>query len=406
MLQLHEDLNFHYETMRALGTVPYNGADITEIFAIMPMIKPGDFDSWYEEWFKLAQRVLSTIDETKEASYSPVTLRNVYFRASHYFFVADFFLHGNKNDTRMAKCYELWRRYFDKANALLDIPGNHYTIDAQGFKMPAIIFRAAKASTENPRPTLIVGGGFESNMEETFHVFGVPALERGYNVVIYEGPGHRTLVNQGKGFAAEWERAVSPIMDFIIAHNSDELSFIDRDKIGLVGMSLGGYLAARAAAFEPRLAAVMCIDGVYSMLEAGLNIFPQGRDAWSRGDAAEFDRLFQDDPSSWSTTRRWFHDDLKYTFCVDSAFEAFKTCAAMTLGNGVAQKIRMPAFIGDAADDMFFEGQPARVAKEIGAHATLQPFGVEQGAQLHCQSGALVYMNQEMLEWFAGVVGH
>jgi pimeloyl-ACP methyl ester carboxylesterase len=374
MLQLHEDINFHYETMRALGTVPYNGADITEIFAIMPMIKPGDFDSWYQEWFKLAQRVLSTIDETKEASYSPVTLRNVYFRASHYFFVADFFLHGNKDDPRMAKCYELWRHYFDKANALLDIPGKHYTIDAQGFKMPAIIFRTAKASTDSPRPTLIVGGGFESNMEETFHVFGVPA--------------------------------VSPIMDFIIAHNADELSFIDKDKIGLVGMSLGGYLAARAAAFEPRLAAVLCIDGVYSMLEAGLNIFPQGRDAWSRGDAAEFDRLFQEDPSSWSTTRRWFHDDLKYTFCVDSAFEAFKTCAAMTLGNGVAQKIRMPAFIGDAADDMFFEGQPARVAKEIGAHATLQPFGVEQGAQLHCQSGALVYMNQEMLEWFAGVVGH
>lgn len=406
MLQLHEDINFHYETMRALGTVPYSGADITEIFAIMPMIKPGDFDSWYQEWFKLAQRVLSTIDETKEASYSPVTLRNVYFRASHYFFVADFFLHGNKDDPRIAKCYELWRHYFDKANALLDIPGKHHTIDAQGFKMPAIIFRTAKASAESPRPTLIVGGGFESNMEETFHVFGVPALERGYNVVIYEGPGHRTLVNQGKGFVAEWEKAVSPFMDFIIAHNADELSFIDKDKIGLVGMSLGGYLAARAAAFEPRLAAVMCIDGVYSMLEAGLNIFPQGRDAWSRSDATEFDRLFQEDPSSWSTTRCWFHDDLKYTFCVDSAFEAFKTCAAMTLGNGVAQKIRMPAFIGDAADDMFFEGQPARVAKEIGAHATLQSFGVEQGAQLHCQSGALVYMNQEMLEWFARVVGH
>ena len=187
MLQLHEDLNFHYEAMRALASVPHGGADITEILAIMPKIKPGDFDSWYEEWFQLAERVLSTIDETKEASYSTVTLRNVYFRASHYFFVADFFLHGNKNDPRMIKYYELWRRYFDKANALLEVPGKHYNIDADGFTMPAIIFRAAKASAENPRPTLIIGGGFESNMEETYHVFAVPALERGYNVVIYEG---------------------------------------------------------------------------------------------------------------------------------------------------------------------------------------------------------------------------
>lgn len=406
MLQLHEDLNFHYEAMRALASVPHGGADITEILAIMPKIKPGDFDSWYEEWFQLAERVLSTIDETKEASYSTVTLRNVYFRASHYFFVADFFLHGNKNDPRMIKYYELWRRYFDKANALLEVPGKHYNIDADGFTMPAIIFRAAKASAENPRPTLIIGGGFESNMEETYHVFAVPALERGYNVVIYEGPGHRALVNQGKGFVAEWEKAVTPIVDFMLAGSTDEFSFIDKDKIGLVGMSLGGYLAARAAAFEPRLAAVMCIDGVYSMLEAALNIFPEGADAWARGDAAEFDRLFEDDPSSWTTTRRWFHDDLKYTFCVDSAYEAFKICEAMTLANGVAEKIRMPAFIGEAAEDMFFEGQPARVAEEIGSNAMLKKFGVEMGAHLHCQVGAFVYLNQEMLEWFAGVVGH
>lgn len=406
MLQLHQDLNFHYETMRALGTVPYGGADITEILEIMGKIKPGDFNSWYEEWFQLAQRVLSTVNENKEGDYSPATLRNIYFRASHYFFVADFFLHGNKDDPRMRECYRLWRHYFDKANACLDIPGKHHTIPADGFEMPALVFRAPGASAENPRPTLIVGGGFESNMEETYHVFGVAALERGYNVIIYEGPGHRSLVNQGKGFVAEWEKAVSPVVDFLFANESSELAFVDPKKIGLVGMSLGGYLAARAAAFEPRLAAVMCIDRVYNFLEAAFKIFPQGKEAWERGDAAEFDRLFELDPASWSTNRRWFHDDLKYTFCKDSAFEAFEICEAMTLANGIAKRIRMPAFVGDAADDMFFEGQPGEVVAEIGPHATLKRFDARQGAQLHCQSGALVYMNNEMLEWFAGVVGH
>lgn len=405
MIQLHEDINFHYETMRALGTIPYGGADLSEVFEIMPKIKPGDFDSWYDEWFQLACRVLATVDEAKESSYSPVTLRNVYFRASHYFFVADFFLHGNKADPRMAKCYKLWREYFDKAIALLPTPGKAAKIPARGFEMPAVIFRAAEASQSKPRPTLIVGGGFESNMEETYHVFGVPALERGYNVIIYEGPGHRTLVDQGKGFVAEWEQAVSPIVDFIFANRSNELSFIDTTKIGLVGMSLGGYLAARAAAFEPRLAAVMCIDGVYKFLDAGFKIFPEGKEAWENRDAAGFDRLFEG-MSSKNTNCRWFHDDLKYTFCKDSAFEAFEIMDKMTLGDGVAARIQMPAYIGDAMDDMFFEGQPKRVAEEIGSSATLTVFGSELGAQLHCQSGALVYLNQDMLEWFAGVVGH
>jgi len=405
MLQLHPDLNFHYETMRAIGTVPYIGADITEIFEIMPKIKPGDFDSWYDEWFQLAERVLSTIDESKEDQYSPVTLRNVYFRASHYFFVADFFLHGNKKDPRMTRCYELWRHYFDKANALLDIPGQYYTVAGDGFEMPVMVFRAAKATPEKPRPTLIVGGGFESNMEETFHVFGFAALQRGYNVVIYEGPGHRSLVNKGVGFIAEWEKAVNPIVDFLFANKSGDLSYIDTEKIGLVGMSLGGYLAARAAAFEPRLAAVMCVDGVYSMLEAALKIFPQGKETWEKGDAEEFNRLFEDSPATQSTNRRWFRDDLEYTFDRPSAFECFKLCEAMSL-NGVAERIKMPAYIGAAADDMFFEGQPERVAEEIGPHATLKKFGAEQGAHLHCQSGALVYLNQDMMEWFARIVGH
>jgi pimeloyl-ACP methyl ester carboxylesterase len=407
MLQLHEDLNFHYETMRALGTVSYHGADLSEVFEIMPKIKAGDFDSWYDEWNALAHRVLATIDEKKESSYSPATLRDVYFRVSHYIFVADFFLHGNKSDPRLPLCYNLWRKYFDKANALLPIPGKHATIKADGFEMPAIIFRAAQASAESPRPTLIIGGGFESNMEETFHVYGFAALERGYNVLIYEGPGHRTLVQtQGKGFIAEWEKAVTPIVDHIFA-NKSELSFIDTNKIGLIGMSLGGYLAARAAAFEPRLAAVMCMDGVYSFHVAAHKIFPQGKAAFEAGNKAEYDRLFEENPETWSTNRRWFHDDMKFTFCKDSGYECMKVAEAMTLANGVAERIKMPAFMGDALDDMFFEGQPAQAAKAIGKNATLVRFGPEGlGSQLHCQSGALIYMNDVMFEWFAGVVGH
>ena len=58
-------------------------------------------------------------------------------------------------------------------------------------------------------------------MEETYHDFGVAALERGYNVIIYEGPGHRALVDQGKGFVAKWEQAVSPIVDYVFDYNSD-----------------------------------------------------------------------------------------------------------------------------------------------------------------------------------------
>ena len=406
VLQLHEDLNFHYEAMRAMGTIPYCGGDVMEIFEVMAKIKAGDFESWYEEWFALAQRVLSTVDETKEDKYSPATLRNVYFRVSHYIFVADFFLHNEKykNDPRLEQCYQLWRKYFDKANSLLPTPGVHATIKANGFEMPAMFFRAASASASNPRPTLIIHGGFESNLEETYHDLGVAALERDYNVILYEGPGHRSLVRQGHGFIAEWEKTVTPIVDYILDNHKD-LSYIDTKKIGLIGMSLGGYLCARAAAFEPRLAAVICFNGVYDMLKTSLQFTPDCVEAWNKGDAAEFDRIFETNYETMSTGRKWFHDDLKFTFCQTSAYECYKIAEKMTM-KGIAHQIKMPAFIGDAEEDMFFKGQPSQLAKEIGNNAVLFPFRKDQGAQLHCQSGALVYLNNTQLEFFASIVGH
>lgn len=407
MLMLHDDFNFHYETMRALGTIPFGGADLMEVLGILPKIKVNDFDSWYEEWYQLAKRVLSSIDETKENSYSPVTLRSVYFRASHYFFVADFFLHGNKDDPRMVECFNLWRKYFDKANALLPIPGKRANIKTNyDFSIPIMVFRAAEASESNRRPTLLIGGGFESIMEETFHVFGVPALERGYNVILYEGPGHRSLIEQNVGFIAEWEKAVNPVMDHIIDNKNGEYAFVDTSKIGLVGMSLGGYLSARAAAFEPRLAALMCIDGVWDFVQVLHTVIPEAREPFERGDAERFNEIFEANKEKWSSNRKWIHDDLLYTFIKHSGYDAYNVAKDMTLSGGVAEKIKMPAFIGDATADMFFKGQPPKVAKAIGDNATLKIFGEDQGAQLHCQSGATLYLNQEMMEWFAGIVGH
>ncbi|KAF5963224.1 hydrolases or acyltransferases (alpha/beta hydrolase superfamily) [Fusarium bulbicola] len=408
MHRLHEALQFHYETMRALGTTPYRGADLTEVLNILPNIKAGDFDSWYNEWFALAKRVLATVDETKEDQFSTATLRDVYFRVSHYIFVAEFFLHGNKKDPRIEEAFQLYKKYFNKANALLPIPGEHHSVKMEGgFDIPLLVYRADCASASSHRPTLIVGGGFESVMEETYHIFARAALERGYNVVLYKGPGHRCLVRQGRGFIAEWEKAVSPVVDFIINQSgSGGLRFINTAKLGLIGMSMGGYLAARAAAFEPRLQAVLLVDGVYSMLECFLGFFPFLKEPWESGDKVAFDKAWEANPESWSSTRRWIHDDLLYTFDTDSGYEAFRESAKMTLKNRVAQRIKMPAWVGDAADDMFFEGPPQKVASEIGSHATLVKFGPDLGGQLHCQSGAFLYLNQTMLEWWAEIVGY
>lgn len=406
-LMLHEDPNFHYEAIRSLGTARYYGSDVQETLQILPKIKSGDFDGWYEEWSNLAKRVFATIDQEKLDLYDPTTIRNVYFRASHYYFVSEFFLHSNWEDPRSEEAFRLWRKYFDTANSHLAIPGKHARIPASIGEIPVIFYRAAGASATSPKPTVILGGGFDSNMEESLHVFGFDALERGYNVVLYDGPGQpRFLHEQHVGFIHDWEKVVTPIVDHIFAHSADNLAFIDTSKIGLLGMSLGGYLSARAAAFEPRLAAVMCVDGVYDFLDCCLTAFPELKEPWEVKDEERFNSLFDKNGlSNASTGRRWIHDHIKFSFQEQSGFEIFQRVEKMSLKDGFAENIRMPAFIGDAEQDLFFLGQPPRVKEAIGKNATLFRFTDENAAAAHCASGAFAYQNQILWEWFGNVVG-
>ncbi|KAK4499176.1 hypothetical protein PRZ48_009689 [Zasmidium cellare] len=407
MLMLHSDSNFHYEAIRSISLARYAGADISEQLAILENIKPGDFEDWYREWHNLALRVLSTIDESKLESYSPVTLRDVYFRASHYFFVADFFLHGNQSDPRSDQAFNLWDKYYRKANDCLPIPGVYIDVPTKnGYDLPCIFYRAPQASSSNPRPTLLLGGGFDSNKEELMHVCGFAGLDRGYNVVLYEGPGQPSFLHNGKriGWRHDWEAVVNPLMDYIEAESKDKLGYIDTKKIGLFGYSLGGYLAARAAAFEPRLAAVILIDGVWSFEETIVKGFPDTTEAFQNNDAKAFGASWEKTNEKSVTNQRWIHDHCNFSFCVSDGAGLFDELRKMNIANGVAEKIKMSALVGSAAHDIFFIGQPEKVAQAIGSNATLVPFDDTQAAGAHCQSGASTYLNQRVMEWFGEVV--
>ena len=78
-----------------------------------------------------------------------------------------------------------------------------------------------------------------------------PALERGYNCLTFEGPGQGGVIRKQKiPFRHDWERVVTPVVDYALTRSE----VIDPTCIALMGISMGGYLAARAAAFEHRIA--------------------------------------------------------------------------------------------------------------------------------------------------------
>jgi dienelactone hydrolase len=112
-------------------------------------------------------------------------------------------------------------------------------------------------------PLVIVIPGLDSTKEE-FWLLESVFLARGMATLSLDGPG------QGEtGFRMhirpDYEVAVGAVLDALAARGT---AGIDLTRVGLAGVSLGGYYAARTAAFERRVRAVAGISGAYNLADA------------------------------------------------------------------------------------------------------------------------------------------
>ncbi|MEO7033122.1 MAG: alpha/beta fold hydrolase [Gemmatimonadaceae bacterium] len=397
MTRLHPDQTFHFEILRALGVARYGGSDAAEVLAIIDKLEAGNFESWYRAWVTLAERVEASISATSQ----PVSVRDAMFRAATYYRAADFFLHGDPDDPRIDALWAKQRACFDRAISLLPIPGERVTLRADGFSIPCIFYRASLEAA--PRPTVIICSGFDGSQEELMHTCGFAALERGYNVLTYEGPGQPTVRReQNVGFIYDWERALKPVVDYAVTRPE-----VDAKQLASIGISMGGYLAARAAAFEPRLAATILIDGVAEMFSNFSFGMPREMVAMLDSEASrdKFDALVAKMTAPTDMKLRWARDQASWSFNSKSAWQLMNVARKMTVAD-LGGKIRHPVLVCDAARDHFFGDQPARVMEILGATATHYVFADDElGASEHCHVGASIEMNHRVFDWLAGVFG-
>ena len=138
-------------------------------------------------------------------------------------------------------------------------PGEPIEIPYEGTTLPGWLFRPS--SNPEPTPLLIATSGYDSTLYEGYLAQALPALERGWSCLLFDGPGQgRALFEQGLVIRPDWENVVTAVVDVAL-----DRSDIDPDRIALTGWSLGGYLALRAATGEPRLAACIADPALFSM---------------------------------------------------------------------------------------------------------------------------------------------
>lgn len=392
---LSRDGEFSFQILAPLGLSIYGGADIAPLLGVAKDVKAGDMADFSDKFQALANH---TKFQAQTVEHDPVNARETWFAAATYYRIADFFLHGNWSNPLIDSLWIEQTAAFDKAIAALPVPGQRLHISASdGSFIVEAIWYAASADNSTKRPTLIVGNGYDAAQEDSYHTFCNPALARGWNCLTYEGPGQPTVRrNQNIGFIPDWERVLTPVVDYLLSEQADA---VDEARLALVGFSLGGYLAARAAAFEPRLSAVLLDGGVWDVHEAfTAQLTPDLLKLYTSGNKSAFDDVVISarEAGEFPTTLAWAIDQGLWTFVTHSPYEFLAKTKQFTL-ESVVNKIKAPVWIADAEFEGFFVGQASKVKAALAERAEFHLFtGV---AGYHCQVGAAQELTRTMFAW-------
>lgn len=254
----NEFLDFQY--IRALAYEAYEGASVGEVASVVSDIKRHGTtrNAFVEAWSRQGRHVEALGTEALSRG-AGVTARMYFFRAYNYLRVAEFYFDRGQSD-KHRKQYREGVACFDRAIRLLDTPSENIEIPYQnGVCMPGYFFQQRQGTS--PRPTVIISGGGDGHGEEIYFLAGVPeALRRGFNVLLFHGPGQRGLLHRHPElvFRRDAEAPIGAVIDYALSRPE-----VDENRLALYGLSFGGYLAPRAAAMDRRIKALIANGPIY-----------------------------------------------------------------------------------------------------------------------------------------------
>jgi pimeloyl-ACP methyl ester carboxylesterase len=172
--------------------------------------------------------------------------------ATSYLRLAEFFTPCR--DPQKVPRYRRYRDLFDRAFA--DSGAVRHDVTYAGSAACPLPAYRLPATNGSSRGVVLLHGGFDSLVEEFFAIWERVA-NAGFDIIAFEGPGQggaRAL--GGLTFDHDWEKPVGAVLDHFAL-----------DRAALIGISMGGYWALRAASREPRIDRVVAWPAVYDWLQ-------------------------------------------------------------------------------------------------------------------------------------------
>jgi dipeptidyl aminopeptidase/acylaminoacyl peptidase len=196
-------------------------------------------------------------------------------------------------------------------------------------------------------------------------------------------------------FQPDCEKVVTPVVDFAV-----KLSGVDPNRIALMGLSMGGALAPRAAAFEKRIKILIANPGV---LNWGKAMFDQFNALFP-----EIMALLEKDPKAFDAAMaqimqqvplyRWYMKDSMSKHGASTPSDLMGKLKTFN-NEQVVARITCRTLVMDGTAEAFSVGQARKLYDALRGPKEYMLFTEEDTGLLHCQEGAQAVANHRMFDW-------
>jgi pimeloyl-ACP methyl ester carboxylesterase len=363
--RFHKDQLFNYQMNRPYSLGYAREEDLTEAGK-----RISTFAEWKAEMLRLATGAVSEGRLVNAASY---------YRAAEFYTFPD--------DPDKEPLYDRFSEVFYQAFGADRI--ERIRVPYGQSWLPAI----AVGPMGKRKGTIVLHGGYDSFIEEFYSLLTYFAA-LGYRAVGFEGPGQgATRRKAGLTMDYRWERPVGAV-----------LGHLGLDDVTLIGLSMGGYFALRAAAFEPRVKRVIASGHAFDYRKVAPACATQLLKFFH-----DHMREFTNRLSRWKIGRggveAWSISHMMYILGTDEPMVALDFAFALSEENLHSDLVRQDVLLLASREDHFI---PFRLHKEQLRRLTAarsvsdRVFTREDHAHNHCQIGNIGLALSVMAEWLGG----
>lgn len=363
-----------------LGLMPYGMTDFGEVMDVVHQLRGSDEETWVSAWAALATRLQDRAEDADRNNRS-VTAASAYLRASTYWRCALLYF-SDFGDKRMKEYAVASASCYERHISLSGYPAERIEIPYEGSFLPGYFYRSPHA--DEKAPLLIVTPGRDTWAEDTRWVCE-GALQRGIHCLTYDGPGQGFALRLNNlTFRPDWEKVVSPLIDFAL----EKFTEIDASNIALMGLSFGGYLVPRVAAFDKRIK--LCITD-------------PGNISWGRQIIAQLERFADRPLAELPDQLRNLVSDYAWKHGVPNSIKDVVQALQPYDNSAILDQVTCETLVLDGTGEVFHGARPFFDALNCPKEYLL--FDESSTAQSHCQIGGYATATEFIFDRIADRLG-